>query len=74
MELFRLFGSILIDDEKAIDALKKTDKKAEATSGKFGAMAAKAVGNRSGCCRSGGGGRNRLGRNRTKYSRNWRPR
>ena len=44
MELFRLFGSILIDDEKAIDALKKTDKKAEATSGKFGAMAAKAAG------------------------------
>lgn len=44
MELFRLFGSILIDDKEAIETLKKTDKKAKSTGEKFGDVAKKAVG------------------------------
>lgn len=36
MELFRLFGSILIDDKDAIDKLDKTEKKAKDTSKSFG--------------------------------------
>lgn len=39
MELFRLFGSILIDDKDAIDKLNKTEKKAKETSNTFGNMA-----------------------------------
>ncbi len=39
MELFRLFGSILIDDKDAIDKLNKTDKKAATTAEKLGKLA-----------------------------------
>lgn len=39
MELFRLFGSILIDDKDAIDKLKNTDKKAQETNSMFGKLA-----------------------------------
>jgi len=45
MELFKLFGSILIDNKDAIDKLNKTDKKASgigATLNKMGSFAAKA--------------------------------
>lgn len=43
MELFRLFGSILIDDQKAIDALKNTEKQGESTRSKLGDIAQKGV-------------------------------
>lgn len=43
MELFRLFGSILIDDKNAIETLKKTDKKASTTAEKFKKMAGTAA-------------------------------
>ena len=36
MELFRLFGSVLIDDQDAIKSLKGVDKKAEETTGTLG--------------------------------------
>ena len=36
MELFRLFGSIFVDNDAANQALQKTDEKAEGTSGKLG--------------------------------------
>lgn len=36
MELFRLFGSILIDDKEAIDTLKKADRKGKETSDSIG--------------------------------------
>ncbi len=39
MELFRLFGSILIDDKDAINSLKNVDKKGEDTGSKFGNLA-----------------------------------
>lgn len=43
MELFRLFGSILIDDQDAIEKLKKTDQKASTTADKLKNMAGKAA-------------------------------
>jgi len=39
MELFRLFGSILIDDKDAINSLKKVDKKGDESGSKFGKLA-----------------------------------
>ena len=39
MELFKLFGTILIDDKKAIEALNKTDKKASTVGGTLGKIA-----------------------------------
>lgn len=42
MELFRLVGSIFVDDKEAIDALNKTDKKAKSTSDGFKNAAATA--------------------------------
>lgn len=42
MELFRLVGSIFVDDKEAIDALNKTDKKAKSTSDSFKNAAATA--------------------------------
>lgn len=44
MELFRLFGSILIDDAEAIKTLKETDKRAKSTGEKFKDVAKKAAG------------------------------
>lgn len=43
MELFRLFGSILIDDKKAIEALKGTDSKAKNTAQQLGEVADKGL-------------------------------
>lgn len=43
MELFRLFGSILIEDKKAIEALKGTDSKAKNTAQQLGEVADKGL-------------------------------
>lgn len=43
MELFRLFGSILIDDKDAIEKLKSTDKKAKSTADQLGDVADKGL-------------------------------
>ena len=43
MELFKLFGSILIDDQKAIETLKNTEKQGESTASKLGDIAKKGV-------------------------------
>lgn len=41
MELFKLFGSVLIDDKDAINSLNKVDKKGKTTGQKFAAVAKK---------------------------------
>lgn len=41
MELFKLFGSVLIDDKDAINSLNKVDKKGKTTGQKFAAIAKK---------------------------------
>ena len=41
MELFRLFGSVLIDDKDAINTLNKVDKKGKSTGSKFADVAKK---------------------------------
>lgn len=41
MELFRLFGSVLIDDKEAIKTLKGVDDKGKSTAQKFGDIAKK---------------------------------
>ena len=38
MELFRLFGSILIDNDKANESISKTEGKADSLGGKLGGM------------------------------------
>ena len=43
MELFRLFGTVLIDDKEAIESLKKVDKNGESTSKKLGGIADKGL-------------------------------
>ena len=43
MELFRLFGSVLIDDQEAINSLKSVDKKGETTAQKLGNIADKGL-------------------------------
>lgn len=41
MELFKLFGSVLIDDKDAINSLNKVDKKGKSTGQKFADVAKK---------------------------------
>lgn len=43
IEIFKLFGSILIDNDKANEAIDETDDKAKKTSGTFGEMLVSAV-------------------------------